>query len=84
MKIDFTLKELVIIYQGILKEKYELEKPIFNTYESMLQYNSENYELYKIKRLEELKDNKDYNDLIALKEKLEQIIITFDIDSPRP
>lgn len=69
MKVEFSLKELSIIYNNVLSNINMLESPVGIYFE----------EISKEEQLERLKENQEYNTLIALKEKLEKITFTFKI-----
>lgn len=75
-KETFTLKELFIWYNAVCMSIGYMENPAYCEIEKELQYNKN----YKKERLEKVKQSQEYKDLVALKEKLENIKIEISFD----
>lgn len=65
----FTLKELYVWYNAVCVSIGYMENPAYCDIEKELQYNKD----YKKEKLEKVKASQEYKDLVALKEKLENI-----------
>lgn len=74
-KIEFTLKELFILYSSVILKINDMETPHFSVFEQSLQYSEEREKDRKEKHLNDLKTKKEYQELLSLKEKLENITI---------
>ena len=76
IKNSFNLKELYIWYNAVCMSIGYMENPSYCEIEKELQYNKD----YEKERIEKVKASKEYKDLVALKEKLENIKIEISFD----
>lgn len=77
IKNSFTLKELYVWYNAVCMSIGYMENPAYCEIEKELQYNKD----YKKERLKRVKASQEYQDLVALKEKLENIKIDISFET---
>jgi hypothetical protein len=76
MKETFTLKDLYFLYNAVCIQINFMENPAYCEIEKELQYNKD----YEKERLEKVKASQEYKDLVALKERLENVKIEISFD----
>lgn len=80
MKLELNLKELLSMYQNILKDIRTMEEPIIPYEERILQYNPEREQERRKKHIESLKGNKEYLRLVTFRDELEKVTIPLAIN----